>query len=402
MNAGACFEPALARRMDGMRASEIRELLKLLERPGVISFAGGIPDPALFPAEAAVAAYREALADPSVALQYSVSEGYGPLREWIAGEMRAQGSPAEADNILIVAGSQQGLDFLGKLLIDQNDTVLTLAPTYLGALQAFSAYGPRYDTIRPEDGNETPASLAAAAKAGGGRVKFAYAVPDFANPSGETLTLQGRRNLLALARELDVPVLEDAAYRALRFAGQPVPTLQALDAAEAGSLDASRVVYLGTFSKTIAPGLRLGWVCASRALIGRLVLINQASALNVSVVNQIAMLHLARNLHEELIDKARANYRAKREAMLAAMDAHWTGKAAWSRPEGGLFVWARLAPDVDGAALLERAVNEQNVAFVPGKAFHADGSGANTIRLSYSLPAPAAIEEGIRRLAALL
>ena len=402
MNALARFEPALARRMDGMKASEIRELLKLLELPGVISFAGGIPDPALFPAEAAAQAYREALADPAIALQYSVSEGYAPLRAYIAEEMRQQGSPADAENILIVAGSQQGLDFLGKLLIDAGDTLLTLAPTYLGALQAFSAYGPRYETIRPEDGNETPAALAASAAAAGGRVKFAYVVPDFANPTGETLTIAGRRNLLTLARDLDIPVLEDAAYRALRFAGESPPTLQALDVAQTGSLDASRVVYLGTFSKTVAPGLRIGWICASRAIIARLVLINQASALNVSVANQIVMHSLARRLHGELIEQARGHYWAKREAMLAALDRYWTGKATWSRPEGGLFVWARLAPDIDGAALLARAVSEAHVAFVPGRAFHADGSGANTLRLSYSMPSPTDIEEGIRRLATLL
>jgi DNA-binding transcriptional MocR family regulator len=402
MSAPQNFAPAYARRVDNMQASEIRELLKLLEQPGIISFAGGIPDPTLFPAKEAAEAYAEALADPAQALQYSVSEGYQPLRAWIAAEMRAQNSPADADNILIVAGSQQGLDFLGKILLDPNDTALTLRPTYLGALQAFSAYGPRYEAIRPEDGNETPAALKTSAGTAGGRVKLAYVVPDFANPTGETLSLQGRRNLLALARDLGIVILEDAAYRALRFAGETLPSLQALDAAEVGSLEASRVAYLGTFSKTVAPGLRLGWVCAAKTIIRRLVLITQASELNVSIINQIVMFKLASRLHAGLVERARKRYRVKRDAMLEALETHMRGRAAWTRPEGGLFVWLTLPEGIDGAELLERAVREADVAFVPGRAFHADGSGANTIRLSYSLPTPAAINEGILRLAGLL
>ena len=405
MTAAPAFEPAFARRMDRMKASEIRELLKLLERPGVISFAGGIPDPKLFPAEAAAEAYREALANPAAAaaaLQYSVSEGYLPLRAWIGAHMAEQGVPADPDNIMITAGSQQGLDFLGKLLINPRDTVLTLAPTYLGALQAFSAYEPRYESIRPADGNRTPEALRQSAAAAGGRVKFAYFVPDFANPTGETLSLEARQNLLDLARELEASVVEDAAYRALRFSGEPLPSLQALDVAATGSLEASRVVYLGTFSKTVAPGLRVGWVCASKAMIAKLVLITQASELNVSIINQIVMQRIASRLHGDLIERAREHYRLRRDALLAALAAHMPAGVSWTRPEGGLFVWVTLPEGVDGAALLARSVEEVNVAFVPGGAFHPDGGGANTIRLSYSLPSPEAIREGVRRLASLL
>jgi DNA-binding transcriptional MocR family regulator len=405
--APASWEPAYARRVDGMKASEIRELLKLLEQPGIISFAGGIPDPKLFPAEAAATAYAAALSNPaqaSSALQYSVSEGYRPLTEWIAKEMTDQGVPAAAENIVMTAGSQQALDFLGKLLLSPGDTALVTAPTYLGALQAFSAYEPRYDTIRPEDGNRTPQSYAesAAAATPGGRVKFLYAVPDFANPTGETLSLAARQSLLQLARDLDAPVLEDSAYRALRFEGASLPSLQALDVAQMGSLDASRVVYLGTFSKTIAPGLRVGWICASRALIRRLVLVKQASDLNLSVVNQMVMHDLARSRHGALIAAACDHYRIKRDAMLAALAAHMPSGVRWTRPEGGLFVWVTLPENVNGAELLKRAIEEVKVAFVPGGAFFADGSGANTIRLSYSLPEPADIAEGVRRLASLL
>ena len=394
------WEPTYARRIEGMKASEIRELLKLLEQPGIISFAGGIPDPKLFPAEAAAEAYSAALspAGGAGALQYSVSEGYAPLRDLIAQAMRADGVAATAENIVITAGSQQGLDFLGKLLIHPGDTALVTAPTYLGALQAFSAYEPRYDTIRPEDGNRTPRSYAAAAAATpGGRVALAYAVPDFANPTGETLSLAARERLLQLARDLDIPVLEDSAYRALRFAGAPLPSLQALDVISEGALDASRVIYLGTFSKTVAPGLRVGWICASRAIIRRLVLIKQASDLNVSVINQMVMHELARDRHESLIATAREHYRLKRDAMLGALEAHMPSAVRWTKPEGGLFVWVTLPAHIDGAELLQRAIAQAKVAFVSGAAFFADGTGANTIRLSYSLPEPAEIAEGVRR-----
>ncbi len=316
--------------------------------------------------------------------------------------MAADGVPAKADNIVVTCGSQQGLDFLGKLFLSPGDTALVGVPTYLGALQAFSAYEPRFDTLQGEGGNRTPPSYREAAEAAGGEVKLAYAVPDFANPTGETMTREARLGLLALADELDIPVLEDAAYRALRFEGAPAPSIQALDVERKGSLDASRVVYLGTFSKTIAPGLRIGWICASRALIRQLVLVMQASSLNVALINQQAMLSLAEAREEALVQAAIARYRAKRDAMLAALEEHMPKSVRWTRPEGGLFVWATLPEDISGADLLTRAVREAKVAFVPGGAFHHDGSGANTIRLSYSLPGEAEIAEGVRRLASLL
>ena len=405
MPAAASFEPRYARRAERMRSSEIRELLKLLDRPGIISFAGGIPDPALFPAEAAAEAYRKALTEsPALALQYSISEGYLPLREWIAGHMHALGVPAGPDNILVTGGSQQALDFLGKLLLSPGDTALMTAPCYLGALQAFSAYEPRFDVIRPEGGARTPESYAeaAAAAGAGARVKLAYVVPDFDNPTGETLSAASRESLLALARDLDIPLIEDCAYRALRFEGASLPTLQALDAARAGSLDASRVIHLGTFSKTIAPGLRIGWVCASRAIVRRLVLIKQASDLNAPLVNQMAMEALAGTQFGALVARARPHYRAKRDAMLAALAEFMPSGVGWTRPKGGLFVWLTLAEGTNGAAVLERAVAEAGVAFVPGGAFFPLGGGRNTLRLSYSLPGIEDIREGIRRLAGLL
>ena len=384
------YAPTLARRMDGMKASEIRELLKLIDRAEVISFAGGIPDPALFPVGAARAAYARAL-EHSSALQYGVSEGYGPLREWIAAEMTRDGVAAQPDNILVTAGSQQGLDYLGKALLSPGDAMLTEFPTYLGALQAFSTYEPRYVRLR----------LDGARNAFRGKVKALYLVPDFANPTGLTLTLQERRAALRIARERGARVIEDAVYRALRFTGDTLPSLQALDVAECGSLEDTCVVHLGTFSKTVAPGMRVGWICAPRALIAKLTLINQASALHVSTVNQIAMLNIVGQGFHAGVAEARKRYRRKRDALLDALDRHAPALTR-TAPEGGLFSWATLPEGMDATALLARALDEVNVAFVPGRAFHPDGSGADTLRLSYSLPSEERIEEGVWRLAKLL
>ena len=399
-------EPRYARRADGMKASEIRELLKVLNKPGIISFGGGIPDPALFPAQEASAAYRAVLSDPANAalgLQYSVSEGYEPLREWIADHMASLGVPAAPANIVITSGSQQALEFLGKLFLSEHDTALVEAPTYLGALQAFSAYEPRYDTLNPERGNRTPASYQEAAAAAGGTVKFLYVVPDFANPTGETLTRRARLDLLDLARDLDAPILEDTAYSALRFEGEQVPCIQALDVArQGGDINRSRVIYCGTFSKTLTPGLRIGWVCAAEPIVRRLVLIKQASDLNTSNINQMVMYELASKTYDQQVARARAHYKARRTAMLTALETYMPPGVTWTRPEGGLFVWMTLPPHIDGKALLRRAVDEVNVAFVPGSAFFADGQGRNTIRLSYSLPTEEKIHEGVARLGQLL
>jgi len=401
----AGWEPRYAARAERMRASEIRELLKLLEQPGIISFAGGIPDPALFPVEEARVAYAAVLTDPMQSgsgLQYSVSEGYLPLRQWIVGHMRSLGVACEVDNVVVTCGSQQALDFLGRLLLSPGDTALVAAPTYLGALQAFSAYEPRYDELRPEDGNRTPKSYAQAAAASGGRVKFAYVVPDFANPTGQTQSLSARERLLDLAAELDIPVIEDAAYAALRFGGDALPPLMALEIARRGSVDEARCIYCGTFSKVLSPGLRVGWIVAPQAMIRRLVLVKQASDLNSSTINQMVMHQLAATAYDRQVENARAHYRSRRDAMLAALERHMPKGANWTRPDGGLFVWVQLPRGIDAAGLLDRAVKEAGVAFVPGGAFFHDGRGRNTLRLSYSLPNEPEIEDGIARLARLI
>jgi DNA-binding transcriptional MocR family regulator len=317
--------------------------------------------------------------------------------------MGSLGVPCTPDNIVVTSGSQQALEFLGKLFLTEGDTALVEAPTYLGALQAFSAYEPRYDILTPEKGNRTPASFAEDAAHNGGTVKFAYVVPDFANPTGETLSVAAREGLLDLAADLDIPVFEDTAYSALRFEGEPVAPIQAVDVARhGGDINRSRVIYCGTFSKTLTPGLRIGWICAAEPIVRRIVLIKQASDLNTSNINQMVMHQLAERTYAAQVEKARILYSGRRTAMLAALEKHMPDGVTWTKPEGGLFVWLTLPAHFNGSALLKRAVEEFNVAFVPGSAFFADGRGANTIRLSYSLPTEEKIAEGVARLGRLL
>jgi hypothetical protein len=399
------WEPRYAARAERMRASEIRELLKVLDQPGIVSFAGGIPDPALFPIAEAKAAYAAILGDAAQAasgLQYSTSEGHLPLRQWIVRHMASLGVPCEPDNIVITSGSQQALEFLGRLLLSPGDTALVTAPTYLGALQAFSASEPRYDELRPEQGNRTPASYADAARGAGGEVKLAYVVPSFANPTGETLSLAARQRLIDLAAELDIPIVEDAAYAMLRFEGEPLPPILALEAARRGSIERARSIYCGTFSKVLSPGLRVGFIVAPKPVIRRLVLVKQASDLNSATVNQMVAQRVAEAAFDRQVQGACAHYRRRRDAMLAALERHMPDGVTWTRPAGGLFVWVTLPEGHDAAALLERSLAEAGVAFVPGAAFFFDGRGRNTLRLSFSLPGEEDIELGIRRLGGLI
>jgi len=397
------WDAVLATRAKRMSASEIRELLKLLNQPDIISFAGGIPDPALFPTDAFKDAYGAALSGEGAAagLQYSVSEGSLRLRTWLASEMAKLGVDCTPDNILITSGSQQALDFAGKLFLSAGDTALVGWPTYLGALQAFNAYEPVYDRLDPMT-NRSAADYRTAAEAAGGRVKFAYLSPDFANPTGQTLNEAGRRRLLALAGELDCALIEDGAYQSLRYDGDPVPPILALDCAQSGGIDNTRTLYCGSFSKTLSPGLRLGWVCGAREIISRLVLLKQAGDLHTSSLNQEVMARVAETAFDAQVDKIRTAYRARRDAMLAALARAMPERARWTEPEGGMFVWVELPEGIDAADLLKRSITEAKVAFVPGRAFFADGSGSNTLRLSFSSTSAEKITEGIIRLGALL
>ncbi len=393
----------LASRNSRMKASEIRELLKLLDQPDIISFAGGIPDPKLFPAEAYRTAYANALAGDGAAsaLQYSVSEGYRPLRDWIAAEMGKLGIACTPDNILITSGSQQALDYLGKLMITPGDTVLVGWPTYLGALGAFNAYEPTYDRLDP-GANRSAADFAAKAEASGGRVKYAYLSVDFANPTGQTLGRAARESVIDLADEMDIAIVEDAAYQTLRFDGEPIPPILALEIARKGSIEDCRTIYCGSFSKSLAPGLRVGWVCAAQEVIGRLVLMKQAADLHSSTTNQIVTEEVARLHLADHAQTLRRVYSARRDHMLAALAREMPEGVDWTRPEGGMFVWITLPAHIDGADLLAQSLKSEKVAFVPGRAFFADGSNGNTIRLSFSCANEAMIDEGILRLGRLI
>jgi len=391
-----------ATRAERMHGSEIRELLKLLDQPDIISFAGGIPDPKLFPREEIARAAQSIFGDPiksATALQYSVSEGYLPLREWLAAYMGKIGVTCTAENILITNGSQQALDFIGKLFISPGDTVLVAWPTYLGALQAFNAYEPNYDVLPGPGSNRTPESYR-----GGGKKapKFGYAMPEFQNPTGTSLTKDERLALLDAAEALDIPLIEDTAYEHLRYDGTRAPALLALASERAGGIDKAKVIYCGTFSKSVAPAFRLGWIVAPKEIIQRFVLIKQASDLNVSCFNQMIMHEVVSETFDRQKAKACAIYKERRDAMLKALTAHMPKGVSWTKPEGGMFVWVTLPENIDGAEFLRRSIKEARVAFVPGAAFFADRSGRNTARLSFYLNEPKVIEEGIKRLGELL
>ena len=398
------LQEIFATRANRMKASEIRELLKLLDQPDIISFAGGIPDPDLFPKAAFQDAFAEALNGPMAAqgLQYSTSEGHKPLRVWIAAQMQAIGVPATPDNILITSGSQQALDYLGKLFLSPGDTALVGWPTYLGALGAFNAYEPRYDKLDPLS-NRSGADYTAAAKEAGGAAKFAYLSVDFANPTGATVSRAARERVIDLAEEMDIAVIEDAAYQSLRFDGDAIPPILALEAERRhGDLEACRTIYCGSFSKTLAPGLRVGWVCAAMPVISQLVLMKQAADLHSATLNQIAVASVAEQHFDSHIDTIRSAYRARRDAMLEALQAHMPEGVSWTKPEGGMFIWVTLPDTLDGADLLKQSLESERVAFVPGHAFFADGSGRNTLRLSYSTSTEGKIAEGIERLGQLI
>ncbi|WP_417685333.1 PLP-dependent aminotransferase family protein [Roseibium sp.] len=391
------WKTLFASRARRMTASEIRELLKLLDQPDMISFAGGIPDPSLFPAAAFEAAFKDLFASGQHrnALQYSVSEGYKPLRSWIVRHMASLGIPCDEDNIVITSGAQQGLDYLGKLFLSPGDTAVVGWPTYLGALQAFNAYEPAYERLDLSRG-------ATAGWPSDPKIKFIYATADFANPSGESLTLAERNALLDQAEARGLAVIEDAPYEALRYEGEVLPSLLALDIARCGSIEDARTIFCGSFSKTLSPGMRLGWICAPKPVIQQLVLTKQAADLNTSTINQMVMATVAETCYADQVAMIRDVYKTRRDAMLTALERHMPAGVTWNRPEGGMFLWLELPAGFDAGQLLQRAVTSARVAFVPGHAFFADGSVRNTMRLSFTVCGPDKIEEGIRRLGEVL
>jgi DNA-binding transcriptional MocR family regulator len=313
--------------------------------------------------------------------------------------MARLGIPCTRDNIQITSGSQQALDYLGKLMLSVGDTALVGWPTYLGALGAFNAYEPRYDRLDPET-NRSAADYAEAA--GEGRVKFAYMSVDFANPTGKTLDAAMHERVIDLADELDIAVIEDAAYQSLRFEGEALSPVLAREIARKGDINTCRTLYCGSFSKTLAPGLRVGWVCGAQDVISQLVLLKQAADLHSSTINQMAITTVAQAQFDSHVAKIKTAYSARRDAMLAALQTHMPEGVSWTRPEGGMFIWLELPKHLRSADLLAQSLRSERVAFVPGHAFFADGSGTNTMRLSFSRTDEAVIEEGVARLGRLI
>lgn len=379
-----------------MRSSAIRELLKVTERPEVISFAGGLPAPELFPLdEVARASERVLRGAGRTALQYGPTEGYRPLREFVASQMRAEGVPATVDNILITTGSQQGIDLVGRILLDPGDRVLVESPTYLAMLQAWNAYDAEFVAVPSDDsGMNVDATTPL-----GSPPAIIYAVPNFQNPRGTTLSLERRSHLVDGARQRGIALVEDDPYHDLRFSGEHLPRLVALDAA--GERDATysgNVISLGTFSKILAPGLRVGWVLAAPEVIHQLTQAKQGVDLHTSMLDQMIAYEMARSGY--LRDHARAivqTYRHRRDVMLEALQERFLTGVRWTRPEGGMFLWVVLPETLDASQLLEVAM-EEKVAFVPGAGFHCDGAGRNTLRLNFSNSSPERIREGISRL----
>lgn len=387
------WQALYASRVSRIQSSDVREQARLMGQGDVISFGGGIPDPAVFPhAEVAEAAQR-ILADRAtagIALQYSESGGYRPLRLWLAGYMVMLGVPCGPDNILITSGSQQGLDLIGRLLLSPGDRALVEAPTYIGALRAFDACEASYGPIAELGDPAAPPA------------KFGYLMPDFQNPMGTCLTREERLTVLDHAAVRGLPLVEDSAYEKLRYEGKPVPSLLALDAERSGGIDNSRVLYTSTFSKVIVPSLRVGWVVGAAPVIHKLMLLKQACDLHTSTFNQMLMFDLASRILETRIGVVNDLYHRRRDAVLTALAAHMPDGVTWTRPQGGMYIWVELPKGIDGTELAHRALVEEKVAVVSGKSFYPKDPEPNTIRLAFPQTGEDRAEEGIRRLAGLL
>ena len=388
-----------AQRTKTAKSSIIRELLKLTTKPEIISFAGGLPAPEVFPVER----FREACdrvlsTQATTALQYGPSEGYRPLRELIVAQMARYGIVATVDNVLITSGSQQALDLIAKLLINRGDRILVESPTYLGALQAFDLMGAEYVTV-PIDGQGLQTRLLEGALRSG--PKFMYVLPNFQNPGGVTLSEDRRTQLVWLSDKYGIPIIEDDPYGQLRYEGEHIKPLVVLDRANVlrdNGYQLGNVIYLSTFSKVLAPGLRLGWIVAPPDVITRLVQLKQCADLHTSTFTQMVGYEVAKDgFLDEHVKTIRQCYKERRDAMLAALNDYFPPEVTWTRPQGGLFLWVTMPAYVDAMRLFDEAIRH-NVAFVPGQPFFAGGDAGSHMRLNFSNATPEMIREGIRRL----
>ncbi len=385
-----------AQRMDLLQGSEIRELLKLTARPDIISFAGGLPSPELFPVEEMKKASEKVLSeDGTKALQYSTTEGFETFRQQIADMMeKHNGIKTHRDNILVTSGSQQGLDFSGRVFLDKGDVVLMESPSYLGAINAFKTCEARFVEIDTDDTGIKIDSLRAALERED-RVKMIYVIPDFQNPSGRTWTLERRKEFMDLINEFEIPVIEDNPYGQLRFEGENLPSLKGLDTK-------GLVVYLGSFSKVLAPGYRLGWVCAEDKLLNKYNFMAQFSTLQASTIAQLEVSKFMEMYSlDDHVEKIKAVYGKRRKVMLDTMEKEFPEQAIFTRPQGGLFTWVVLPEQVDTTKMAKKCL-EQKVAYVPGASFFPNGGSKNCFRLNYSCMDEERIVEGIKRLARVI
>lgn len=383
-----------AHRMSGMTVSAVREILKVTEQPEIISFAGGLPAPELFPVAAIAAAHAEVFADAgTAAMQYSASEGWRLLREWVAHRVSLRGIDTNPDGVLITSGSQQGIDLVGKIFIDPGDTVIVENPCYLAALQVFNGYEAKFIAVDSDHDGMRVDQVEQALQHK--RAKLIYLVPDFQNPKGTTLTIDRREHLIELSRRYEIPILEDDPYSELRYMGERPAPLAALD-------QAGLVIHLSTFSKTLSPGLRIGWAIASHEIIHELIIAKQSADLHTSTVAQHAVARLLKTFdydgHIAMLCKV---YGERCLAMRRAIEEHFPEETYWTRPEGGLFLWVELPKEVSTEAVLQDALCER-VAFVPSTSFFANEPHLNFMRLNFSNQPPEMIEEGIKRIAKVL
>ncbi len=388
-----------AHRVQGMSSSAIRELLKVTSVPGMISFGGGFPAPEVFPIEKFKEAADTVLTEMGrQALQYGTTEGYQPLRELLAGNASKYGLQISPDNVLITTGSQQALDLLGKIFINRGDRILVESPTYLGAIQAWNAYGCNYVTIDSDDQGMQTEQLKELINT---NIKFIYALPNFQNPAGTTLSLERRKELIHVANQFGVPIIEDDPYGQLRYEGEHLPPVVVLDdeiRSKEFPVYTGNVIYTSTFSKILAPGLRLAWVVAPVEVIKKLVQAKQGTDLNTSTFNQYLAYELAKTpWMKEHIRNIRTIYRERRDTMLNALAEFMPEGTRWTRPQGGLFLWVSLPQGYDTTEIFPKAIAEK-VAYVPGESFHPNGGGKNTMRLNFSASKPDMICEGIKRL----
>ncbi|NLM44894.1 MAG: PLP-dependent aminotransferase family protein [Clostridiales bacterium] len=384
-----------ADRVDSIKPSAIRELLKLTQQPGVISFAGGWPAPESFPIEEMKQVSMKVLEEQGrSALQYSTTEGYPALREFIADRMKKSGIQIEANQILITNGSQQGLDFSGKLFINQGDTIICESPSYVGALNAFRAYMPNFVEIPMDDEGMKIEDLEKALKENP-NAKFIYVVPTFQNPTGKTMGIERRKKLVQLASKYMVPILEDNPYGELSFTDEYIPPVKSFDTE-------GIVIYLGTFSKTFCPGLRIGWVAASSEILRKYVLAKQGADLQTNTLSQMELVRFLELYDfDEHVKKVREIYKKRRDVMLSTMKEEFPYHIKYTYPNGGMFTWVELPQGIDAADVLKKSL-EYKVAFVPGSSFYPNGGNENHFRLNYGTMNEELIVEGIKRLGKVL